>query len=178
MTYLDYLLTHSYADLPPGVKAEISGDDYRERQRLARRLLPPPALPRSLRDAYRQRTQHSAPGEHRRWWWVTAAGWLLVVVLGAGWIMNSAPKQQAFQPPSVQWRTDTLTQVVTDTVIQLRMRTHYAIDTVYIPASPPPPRRIVLVRDTVYLPRAPTYARQSATVNREALNLLVTSRGD
>ena len=178
MTYLDYLLTHSHEELPPAVRAEISAEDYHERQRLARRLVPPPALPATLQNAYRQRVHASAPRQQRRGWWVAAAGWILALALGAGWALNYPSEQLAVQPTPVAGRTDTLTQIVVDTVILERERLRYVSDTVFLPGAPPPPARIVVVHDTVYRTQPPTYARQSAPVNRQSLKLLVASRGD
>lgn len=177
MTYLDYLLTHTYAALPAEVRTEITAEEYTARRTFVQELAQPPTIPPALLTAYREKVAElrtpwrSIPGL------AAAAGWLLAI--GALILLLSRDPQVEYRYVQVatvpEVRLDTVRLIEFDTVDRVVYRTRLLHDTVFAPA--PPPRRLVL-RDTVYMDAPTSYPTGTATVDRASLSLLVGSRGE
>ena len=170
MTYLDYLLTHTYGELPAKICAEISAEDYARRRNYALQLgATGVVLPPSLQEAYRDRISlHPRPRPKLAWF--AAAGWLLAIV-GILLLLGRKPRVEyvaVSSPPMIEW--DTVEVVQRDTVERVVYRTRVEQAT----TAP----RYVLVRDTVYLEAEKSYPSGTARVDRASLSLLVGSRGE
>ena len=171
MTYLDYVLTHTYEELPAEIRTEISAEDYARRRDYALQLRATGVvLPPSLREAYRDRIAlHPRPRPMLAWF--AAAGWLLAV-MSVLLLLGREPGVEyiALASPPVIER---------DTVERVVYRDRVLRDTVFAPgpeATMTP--RYVLVRDTVYLEAEKRYPSGTARVDRASLSLLVRSRGE
>ena len=179
MTYLDYVLTHPYGELPAEIRTEISAEDYARRRNYALQLKATGVvLPPSLREAYRDRISlHPRPRPKLAWF--AAAGWLLAV-MSVLLLLGREPRVEyiAMSSPPVT-KQDTVEVVQRDTVEWVVYRNRVLRDTVFAPgpevtAAP----RYVLVRDTVYLEAEKRYPSGTARVDRASLSLLVGSRGE
>ena len=147
MTYLDYVLTHTYGELPAEIRTEISAEDYARRRSYALQLgATGVVLPPSLRVAYRDRISlHPRPRPILPWF--AAAGWLLAIV-SVLLLLGREPRVEyiAMSSPPVIER-DTVEVVQRDTVERVVYRERVLRDTVFAPtpqATMTP--RYVLVR--------------------------------
>ena len=176
MTYLDYLLTHTYIELPAQVRAEITAEEYAMRQAFVRELSPPPPVPPALLTAYREKVaERKSPWVSMRS--LAAAGWLLAAVVFF-LVLARRPHveyQYVGVPAAPEVRVDTVSTVVHDTIDRVIYRTRLLRDTFFAPA--PPPGMLVL-RDTVFVEAPVTYPTGTATVDKASLSLLVGSRGE
>ncbi len=175
MTYLEYLLTHTYAELPGDVRAEITASDYAARREYAQRLTDKPGLPPLLQEAYRRRLAERRRRPRALPWMAAAAGWLLAITLTA-LLLTRAPHVEyvtATAAPIVQ--RDTVYTTLHDTVAQVVYRTRIRRDTFFAPAAPP---SMVVVHDTVYRQPRTVYPSGTVSANAASLSLLVGSRGE
>ncbi len=179
MTYLDYLLTHTYGELPAEIRAEISAEDYALRRSYALQLgATGVVLPPRLRDAYRDRLAlHPRPRPTLTY--LAAAGWLLAV-MSCLLLLAREPQVEyvaVASPPLI--KRDTVEVVQRDTVNRVVYRNRMLRDTVFAPAPQATVTpRYVLVRDTVYLEAEKRYPSGTARVDRASLSLLVGSWGE
>jgi hypothetical protein len=178
MSYLDYLATHDYEQLPPHVREEIAESEYTARRRLVIDLKSADTtLPPALREAYRAAvSKRKTPT--RLPMWLLAASWLLTLLVGGAWLLQDPVTVTEYVqlPPEIQTRT--VTEVRTDTIERLVYRTRLRTDTVFAPA-PAPTSRLVVVRDTVYRDmNTGEVPARSVPLNTASLGLLVSSRAD
>ena len=173
MKYLDYLLTHAYADLPAGARAEITEQDYARRRAFARAMSRQETeLPTQLQRAYRQALH---PRPRKTAYWLAAAGWLLAITVFL-LVLNRDPHVEyvtQLSPPVIQ--RDTVEVIRRDTLERVVYRDRVRRDTVFTPAPPP---AYVVLRDTVYRTRPEVYPRGTASVDPGALSLLVGTAAD
>ena len=176
MTYLDYLLTHNYTELPADVQTEITAEEYAARRAFVRELTPPPPVPPALLTAYREKTAE------RKNPWVSmrslaAVGWLLAAVVF--FLVLARRPHVEYQyvgiPADPEVRVDTVSTVVHDTIDRVVYRTRLLRDTFFAPAAPP---RMLVLRDTVYVEAPTAYPTGTATLDRATLSLLVGSRAE
>ena len=172
MNYLDYLMTHTYDELPAAVRREIDRSDYQEHRAAALSLgaSATDELPQQLAAAFAAVTAKEStsviagastgrgarvPGkgpsskERRRWYLATVAGWLLFAVAAAALLLREPAETIVYReiagPERIVAKTDTLRIPEVRTVYHLRT----VRDTVY---QPLPVVEYVTVRDTVYQP--------------------------
>ncbi|WP_116125677.1 hypothetical protein [Lewinella sp. IMCC34183] len=175
MNYLDYLLTHTYEQLPATIRNEVTERDYSSRRSVALGLRARAVdLPPVLRQAYR-RTVAVRPRARRRFYWVAAAGWLLAIAAGV-LLLGHQPRLEyvaRVSPPVIE--RDTVEVTRHDTVVRVVYRDRLLRDTFIAPAPAP---TYLVVHDTVYrAPKVP-YPVGTVAVDPAGLSLLVGSRGD
>jgi len=144
MKYLDYLLTHTYDELPPQVQDGIGRTEYTERRELALAVGPvgdtlPPALAAAFSVATEEVGSVSSagarsrvPGSKRKSrvgvpWLLAAAGWLLFAVVAATFLLQEPAERVVYQtvqadplPPRIVVERDTVYETKYQPVIRYR----------------------------------------------------------
>ena len=173
MDYLNYLPHTGYDELPSDIKATISREKYRSKQRLALALSASTSadLPDHLAEAFQQRKKVQVPLKavsNRSFPWLAVAGWLLFIIASTLLYQSAGKEKTVYQLVSApvlpaKVMRDTIFETVTETVLV----THYDTIIRYEQTELPSPQ-YVYVRDTVYLPSRSQFVKDSVNISRPA----------
>ncbi|MEM6395728.1 MAG: hypothetical protein AAF741_05225 [Bacteroidota bacterium] len=183
--YTDYLLTHTYDELPVSIKEQIDADSYRAARLQAKRLQseqPKEGLPPAIQLAYRSKVAPVIPvsrNERQAPWWQLAAAVLLLL---SGWALgkfSTQPEEKLVYAVTSTPIPEPETHVQFDTIDRVKYLTRVVYDTVLREVATEP--EILLVYDTIRVfepinPNVPVMGSSSMQGREKLLEFLVSAR--